>query len=434
MSLVAVGFIGLGILFILIFSGIPIGASMALIGFAGSWYLVSQKAALSALATIPFATVSNYSLAVLPLFLFMASIVFVSGLSKNLYNLASKWMGHIPGGLAISTIFACAGFAAVSSSSPATAATLGRVSLDEMKKYKYSSALATGSVAAGGTLGILIPPSGVLIIYGVMTETSIGKLFAAGIIPGMIQVILYMIVIYILCRLKPDYGPKGPSFGFREKMGALGDCGEIIALILLVLGGLLVGWFTPTEAGGVGACGAIIICMVRRRLNWQKIKDALLETMQTTGMIYLILISAFILNYFITVTTIPFWLADFVIGLSLPPLGIMAIVILIYIILGCVMDAGAMIVLTIPIFFPMAMALGFDPVWFGIIITVVVEIGMITPPIGINVFVIAGVAPEVSMYTIFRGIAPFLIADFFRLLIYVLVPSVSLFLPSFMLY
>jgi C4-dicarboxylate transporter DctM subunit len=432
MSPVIVGLIGFAILFALISIGLPIGVSMAVVGFAGFWYLVSGAAAIVNTVLISFETVHDYSLAVLPLFLLMAHVVFASGLSKDLYNLAAKWLGHQPGGLAMATVGGCAGFAAVSASSVATASTMGLVALPEMKRYKYDPALSTGCIAAGGTIGILIPPSAVLIIYGIITETSIGKLFMAGIVPGVLEALFYIATIYILCLWKPSLGPRGPSSSFKEKIAAFGSCGEIIGLIALVLGGLIIGWFTPTEAGAVGAVGAILFSLIRRRLNWPKFKHAVIETMKTTGMIYLVLIGAFIFNYFMAVTTIPATLADIASGLPLPPLGIMVFVMIVYVFLGCLLDAAAMILLTLPIFFPLATSLGFDPIWFGIIIVRVCEIGMITPPIGMNVYVIAGVAPDVPLTTIFKGIVPFLIADILHVMLLLFVPAVILFLPSLM--
>jgi C4-dicarboxylate transporter DctM subunit len=430
MSPILVGIIGFIVLFFLLAFGLPVGFGMALVGFGGFWYLISQSAAMSKLIVTPFDTVCSYDLAVLPLFLLMAHVTFSSGLSKDLYNLAARWLGHQRGGLAMATVGACAGFAAVSASSVATAATMGLVTLPEMKKYKYNPALATGAIAAGGTIGILIPPSSILIVYGIITETSIGKLFSGGMIPGILQALFYITTIYILCRLNPAYGPRGAAFSLKEKFLAFTSCGEIIALILLVLGGLIIGWFTPTEAGAVGAFGAIVFSLIRKRLDWSKFKQALFDTMKTTGMVYCIMIGAFIFNYFMAVTTIPLALADVVSGLSLPPLIIIVLVILVYLFLGCIMDAGAMVLLTIPVFFPLILSLNFDPIWFGIIVTRVVEIGMITPPVGMNVYVISGVAPDVPMSTIFKGIFPFLIADAVHVALLLLVPGIVLFLPS----
>jgi len=433
MSPVTIGLIAFVILFTLLALRLPIGVGMALVGFVGFWYLVSGEAALAKMAIVPFQTVSNYHLAVLPLFLLMANVVFATGMGHDLFNLAAKWLGRQPGGMAMATVGACAGFAAISASSLATASTMGLVAIPEMKRLRYDPALAAGCVAAGGSIGILIPPSAVLIIYGILTETSIGKLFIAGIIPGVLEAVFYIITIYILCRWRPSLGPPGPSSSFKEKIVAFGSCGEIIGLIVLVLTGIIVGWFTPTEAGAVGAFGAILFSLLRGRLSWEKLKVAFLETLKTTGMIYGILIGAFIFNYFLAVTTIPFVISEFVSRLPLPPLGIMAIVMLVYFGLGCFLDAAAMTVLTIPIFFPLAISLGFHPVWFGIMVVRAMEVAMITPPIGMNVYVIAGVAPDIPIQTIFKGIIPFVIADIFHIALLLFVPAVALFLPGIMM-
>ncbi|MFC1820155.1 TRAP transporter large permease [Thermodesulfobacteriota bacterium] len=432
MSTVTIGIIGFVILFALLALGLPIGVGMGVVGVCGMWYVVSGNAAFAKLAIPPFETVANYELAVVPLFLLMAHVVFSTGMGKDLFNLAAKWLGHRPGGVAMASVAGCAGFAAVSASSMATAATMGLVALPEMKRLKYDPALATGCVAAGGSIGILIPPSALLIIYGILTESSIGKLFIAGIIPGVLEAVFYIITIYILCKVKPSLGPRGERYPFKEKITAFGGCGEIIVLIILVLTGITIGWFTPTEAGAVGAFGAIVLSMIRRRLNWGKITEAFFETMKTTGMIYGILIGAFILNYFLAVTRIPFIISDYVAALPFPPMGILGLIMFLYLILGCVLDGAAMMILTIPIFFPLAMRLGFDPIWFGILICRAMEIAMITPPIGINVYVISGVAPDVPMETIFKGIFPFLIADIFHVLLIIFVPSVAMFLPNLM--
>jgi C4-dicarboxylate transporter DctM subunit len=433
MSPIIVGVIGFIVLFSLLAFGLPIGVGMALVGFGGLWYLISQSAAILKMGIIPFEVIANWSLATLPLFLFMAHIVFASGLSRDLYDVAAKWLGHQRGGIAMATVGGCAGFAAVSSSSLATAVTMGLVALPEMKRYKYDPALSTGCIAAGGTMGQLIPPSAGLITYGIITETSIGRLFAGGMVPGILEAIFYIITIYILCRWKPSLGPRGPGYSLKEKLMSFASCGEIIGLILLVLGGIVLGWFSPTEAGAIGAFGAIVFSLFRRRLNWEKFKNALVETMKTTGMLYGILIGAFVFKYFMAVTTIPSVLADFVGGLPLPPLAIMALIMLVYVFLGCVMDALTMILLTIPIFFPLVLSLGFHPIWFGIIIVRMTEIGLITPPIGMNAYAISGIAPDVPITTIFKGVIPFLIADFFHVMLLLFVPIVVLWLPSIMI-
>jgi len=379
MNPVLVGFIGFAVLFALLALRMPIGSAMALVGFGGIWHLISGQAALTKLATVSFETVANYELAVLPLFLAMAHIVFSTGMGKDLFDLAHKWLGNRPGGVAMASVAGCAGFAAVSASSVATAATMGLIALPEMRRLKYDPALATGSIAAGGSIGILIPPSGVLIIYGILTETSIGKLFIAGIVPGVLEAVFYIVTIYIVCLFNPALGPKGERYSFKEKILAFKNCGEIIGLIIFVMTGLLVGWFTPTEAGAAGAFGAILFSLIRKRLTWQKINEAFLETVKTSGMVYLILIGALILNVFVTLTQIPFIVSEYINGLALPPKAIMVVVMLVYLGLGCFVDAMAMTVLTIPIFFPIAIRLGFDALWFGVLVVRAMEIGMITP-------------------------------------------------------
>jgi tripartite ATP-independent transporter DctM subunit len=435
MSPVLVGIFGFIVLFSLLALGLPIGAGMALVGFAGTWFLISDVAAFTKLAVVPFQTVTDYSLAVLPLFILMAQVVFVSGMGRDLFNLASKWLGHKRGGVAMAAVAGSGVFAAVSASSIATATTMGLVSIPEMRRLKYDPALATGAVAAGGTMGVLIPPSGALIIYGILTETSIGKLFAAGIIPGILEALFYIGVIVILCWWKPQLGPPAEKAPLREKIKSLGGCGEIVALIIFVLAGLIIGWFTPTEAGAVGAFGAIILCTLRRRLTWAGFKTAIVDTLKTTGMIYGILIGALIFNVFVAASTIPYVLSEFIGNMALPPLAILFMVLVLYFFLGCFLDVAAMTVLTIPIFFPLVVSLGFNPIWFGIIFVRMAEIAMITPPIGMNTFVIAGVVKEmgIPMETVFKGIVPFLIADFLHVTLLILVPSLSLYLVELMM-
>ncbi|MFC1532433.1 TRAP transporter large permease [Thermodesulfobacteriota bacterium] len=430
MSGVAIGLIAFVILFILLAFGYEIGFSMFLIGFGGAAMIVGVPAAGIKLANIAFDTVSTYLLATLPLFMLMANVCFASGIGSDLYNVARKWLGHYPGGIAIASVGACAGFAAVSASSIATAVTMGLVALPEMKKLNYDPALATGSVAAGGSMGALIPPSGMLIVYGILTETSIGQLFMAGIIPGFLEALFYMIVIFGLCIWKPSLGPRGPKFSIKEKILSIGTCGETIALIFLVLGGLIIGWFTPTEAGAIGAFGAIVFASIRRRLPWAKFKEALFETMKSTGFIFCILMGAHVLNYFLALTMIPYKLGEFVSSLPISPILIMACICLVYLVLGCVMDAAAMITLSLPIFVPLIESIGYDKVFFGIIVVRAMEMALITPPIGVNVYVISGIAPDVPMETIFKGIFPFLAADIVHVIMLLLFPAIALWLPS----
>jgi C4-dicarboxylate transporter DctM subunit len=429
MTPVEAGIIGLVLVFIFIALGLPVGISMGVIGAAGVWYLISGDAALAKMAYVPYEVITNYDLATLPLFILMAHVVFEYGLARDLFDLAAKWVGHWPGGLAIASVGAAAGFAAVSASSTATAATIGLVAVPEMNRYRYKPSLATGCVAAGGTMGALIPPSGFLIIYALITENSIGQLFAAGMIPGILEALFYMVTIYILCIWNPSFGPPGPKYTFREKIASFGPCGEILGLIVLVLGGLIIGLFTPTEAGGVAACGSILFSFIRRRLTWKKLLNAFVGTMKTAGMIYYILIGAWLFKYFLAVSTMPNIAANFIAGLSISPMGIILAILLVYLFLGCIMDVLAMVLLTMPVFFPIIIKLGFDPIWFGIILARMTEIGAITPPLGINVYVISGIAPDVPLPTIFKGIFPFFISDILHITLLLFVPSITLFLP-----
>ena len=435
MSPVVVGIIGLAFLFFFLAIRMPVGFAMALIGLSGFIFLVSSEGGLTMAARATWGQFSSYHFSVVPLFILMGQFSFFSGISSRLYKSAYNWLGHMRGGLAMATIGACAGFAAICGSSTATVATMGAVALPEMKKYKYDMGLATGSIAAGGSMGILIPPSVILIIYGIMTEQSIGKLFAAGFIPGLLEAFLYIVTISIICRLKPSLGPRGPKISLQSKItGLWGGTAETLAIFALVIGGLFGGWFTPTEAAGVGAFAVMGMSIIMRRLNRKGFTDSIYTTTRTTAMIMIIVLGAIIFNKFIAVTRVPFALADYVVGLNLPPLVIMGIIIIVYLIGGCFMDALGLILLTVPIFFPVAVKLGFNPIWFGIIITRVSEIGVITPPVGMNVFVMKGVAPDIPLATIFRGIFPFLIADIVSIVLLVFIPQISLFLPSIIRY
>jgi len=432
MSPVLTGIVGFVLLFALLGIGVPIGAGMTLVGFIGFAYLVSDVAAITKLALVPFQTVTDYSLAVLPLFLLMAHVVIQSGMGRDLFNLASRWLGHRRGGVATAAIAGSGIFSALSASSIATATTMGLVSIPEMKRLNYNPALATGAVAAGGTMGVLIPPSGALIIYGILTETSIGKLFAAGIIPGILQALFYMAMISLLCWWKPHYGPPAEKATFTEKMQSLGRCGDIILLIVFVLSGLVIGWFTPTEAGAVGAFGAIVVCAVRGRLSWAGFVRAIGATLKSAGMIYGILIGALIFNFFVAATTIPYVLVEKIGGLPLAPMAILCVILVFYFFLGMFLDVAAMTVLTIPIFFPLVTHLGFDAIWFGIIFVRMAEISMITPPIGMNTFVIAGIARDlgIELKHVWQGIVPFLVADVVHVVLLLLFPAISLYLAG----
>jgi C4-dicarboxylate transporter DctM subunit len=432
MSLFAVGVIGVLLVLLLLFWGFPIGFAMMLVGFVGTTYLASSTASLHVIATEPYNILTSYDYQVLPLFLLTASVCLSAGLGRSLLKLAYTLVGRLPGGLAMATIAACGFFAAISSSSIATAVTIGTAAIPEMRSYKYDSGLATGCVAAGGTLGILIPPSSILIIYGILTETSIAELFIAGIVPGVILTLLFMALIYVHARMQPTLAPPGPRTTLKEKIAAAGECTEVMALIAFVLVGIIVGWFTPTEAGGISAFGSIIITLVRRRLNWQGFKDAIVDTVINTGMIFMVLIGAFVMNTFIAISTIPMELAEMVTHLGLSPVSVMGVIVIVYLILGCLIDTMSMVFLTIPIFFPVVKGLGFDPVWFGVMIVLLVEIAMITPPIGMNVYVICGVAKDVPMEVIFKGIFPFVMVEMSFLVVLIAFPKLVLFLPGLM--
>lgn len=426
------GLVGLGILLFILFSRMPISFGMGFMGFIGFAYLVGIGPALGLLKTVPYTTFASHSLSVIPLFILMGAFSFSAGISKDLYEAVYKWLGNLRGGLAMATVGACACFASISGSSMATAATMGTVALPEMKKYKYDSALATGSVAAGGSMGILIPPSVILIIYGIITEQSIGKLFLAGFIPGVMEAIFYMLVIAVLTKFNPSLGPRGPKTNFVEKLSALSKTWEVLVLFLVVIGGIYLGVFTPTEAAGIGAFGAFIFALLKRRLTWGVFKKSLSDTVRTTVMVFAIILGAMLLGYFLTVTRIPFDLAGFVAGLPVNRYIILALILFVFLALGCVIDTMAIVLLTVPIFFPLIVKLGFDPIWFGILVVRTTEMGLITPPVGLNVFIIKGVAKDVPIGTIFRGIFPFLFADLCQVALLVAIPQLSLFLPSLM--
>ena len=432
MSPSLVGVIGIGALFILIFSGIPVGFLLAILGFIGFSYLTSFGAGANLIAKDYFANFSSYSLTVIPMFIFMGQIAFNSGTSQRLYDFAYKMVGQSRGGLAMATALACAGFSAICGSTNATAATMGTVALPEMKRYHYDPKLATGVVAAGGSLGILIPPSVVFIIYGIMTQESIGKLFVAGILPGILLTGLFIITIYILCRRNPHLAPSGPKVSFKEKLASLSKLIETIILFILVMGGLFSGFFTPTEAGAVGAGGALIIAIVRRKLTWGAFKASIWDTTKTSCMVLVIVTGAAVFGHFLAVTRIPFDLAVWAGGLPLPSTAIIALIILVYLIGGCFIDSLALVLLTVPIFFPVITTLGFNPIWFGVIIVLVTQIGVVSPPLGTNVYIIKGVAGDISLSTIFKGVFPFLVDMVICTAIIVLFPEIALFLPNAM--
>jgi tripartite ATP-independent transporter DctM subunit len=432
MSPGTVGVIGIAVLFVTLFSGVPVGFLLALLGFIGFSYLTTFGAGANLLAKDVFANFSAYSLTVIPMFIFMGQIAFYSGTSQRLYDFAYKMVGHRRGGLAMATTVACAGFSAICGSTTATAATMGTVALPEMKRYGYSQQLATGSVAAGGSLGILIPPSVIFIVYGVMTQQSIGKLFVAGILPGIMLTLLFIITIYLWCRINRTLGPAGPPVSWKVKLASLSELVETILLFILVMGGLFTGFFTPTEAGAVGAGGALIISMARKNLTQERFKNSILDTTRLSCMVMVIVTGAAVFGHFLAVTRIPFNLASWVGALPVSPVVIIGLIILTYLVGGCFIDSLALILLTVPIFYPVITALGFDPIWFGVIIVLVTQIGVISPPLGTNVYIIKGVAEDVPLGTIFKGVTPFLVAMVLCTAIIVAFPQVALYLPGLM--
>ncbi len=425
-----VGIIGIIVLFILFLLRMPVGFAMGLVGFLGYSYLVNLTAGLTLAGQTAYLTVASYTFSVVPLFLLMGEFAFFAGLSAELYDFTYKWLGHLPGGLAMATVAACAGFAAISGSSTAGAVTMGTISLPEMKKFKYEPSLATGCVAAGGTLGILIPPSMIMIIYGIIAEQSIAKLFFAGFLPGFLLAGLFMLTIYILVKRNPTLALRGQKSNWKERFAGFKTTGWVLALFILIMGGMYAGIFTTTEAGGIGAFGAFVIGIARKKLDWQKFIFSLVETGRTAGMLFIIVIGAIFFGYFIAVSRIPTLLAEFVTGLGLSRYVVLLIIFVVYLFLGCIMDGIAMILLTVPIFLPMVEAVGFDAIWFGIVVVLVVEMGLITPPVGLNVYVLSGVAKDVPMATIFRGIIPFLAAMIICFIIIVAFPQIALFIPG----
>jgi C4-dicarboxylate transporter DctM subunit len=422
--------VAFAVLFATLFLGVPLAFALGLVGLIGFSLLMGANAAAAMSAQIAWDTLTSYSLSVLPLFILMGNLVNHSGLSRNLYDASNAFIGHRRGGLAMATILASGGFAAVCGSSIATAATISTVALPSMRRFGYSPALSTGSIAAGGTLGILIPPSVIMIIYGSMTETSIGHLFIAGIVPGFLAVLLYMAAVRATIMLDPAAGPAGPRLAWADRFRALREVWMVLLLFLLVIGGIYLGVFTPTEAAGIGAAGAFIAALLRRSLTFAGFVRILFDSARTSAALMGVLVGALIFSNYVNITGAPEAVVEALKSFNFPPLGVMVLILIFYLFLGCVFDALAMILLTVPIFFPLVMALGYDPVWFGIIVVVVVELGLITPPIGMNLFVIQSVARDIPMTTIYRGILPFILVDIIRLAILVLFPWIILFLPQ----
>ncbi len=427
------GLLGLFALFVLLALRVPVAFAMFVVGFAGIAFLNSTNAAFSLLASEAYTLGSSPELLVIPLFILMGNVASVTGMSRKLYDAAYAVVGSIRGGLASATVIGCGGFAALSGSSVASALTMGRVALGEMDRFNYDPRLSTGVVAAGGTLGILIPPSTGFVIYAILTEQSIGRLFLAGVFPGILLLSLFVLAVTLLCWVRPAYGPAGPSTTYGEKLRALSGAGPIVGIILLTIGGIYGGFFSPVEAAGVGAGAVVLIGFLTRKLSLWQLWHAAKNSTVTTATVMLILIAAHMINPFMALSHIPEVVGDFMDGLELGPMGVLILILGIYVVLGCFLEGFAMLVLTLPIFFPIVTELGIDPIWFGVLVVLALEMGLISPPVGLNVFIVKSVAPHVPLGQIFSGVVLFWIMMLVTLAILIAFPQISLFLPSTMI-
>ena len=431
MSLAAIGISGIIILLLVLFLlGMPVGFAMGIVGFVGFSYVVSFNAGVNMVGSVLWETFSKYGLTVIPLFIFMGQVAFYSGVNEKLYNAAYKWVGQIRGGIAMATILACAAFAAICGSNAATAATMTTVALPQMNKFKYNPKLSTGAIACGSTLGVVIPPSVVLIIIGLSTEQSIARLFYGGVGAGVLLALLLVLTAYFVCRIHPHWGPVGPKTGLLDKVKAVSGAVEMISIFLLVMLGLYFGFFTPTEAGAAGSCFAVVIGVTQGRLSWKGFIGSITDTLRISCMVITIVAGAMIFGRFLAVTRIPFDIAAWVVDLPVSGTVIMAIIFFIYVIGGAVMDALALLLITIPIFFPVARQLGYDPIWFGVTITVVTTLGAVTPPVGATTYVVGGMAKDVPLEEVFKGVAYFLPAYLICVVILMLFPGLVTLLPS----
>ncbi|MDM0005287.1 TRAP transporter permease [Variovorax sp. J22G73] len=430
MSPDAVAVLGFVALFVLMLLRVPVGMAMGLVGVVGYSYLVGPGPALKLVGQTSMRTVTDYTFGVIPMFMLMGALVSVSGVSRELFKAANSMIGHLRGGLGVATVVACGGFAAICGSSVATAATFSAVAYPEMRRFNYPQSFSTGVIAAGGTLGAILPPSTVLAVYAILTQQDIGKLFMAGIVPGILAMAMYVMTIAIIVKLRPDWLPGGEVKPWSERFKDLKNVWAPLVLFVFVIGGLYGGFFTPTEAGGVGASGAFILGLVRRKLDGPKIREALLSATRTAAAVFTVLIGALLFGYFLTITQSPQKLTEFLTGLGIGRYGVLALIMVMYLVLGCLMDAMAMIILTVPIIYPVIVHLGFDPIWFGVIIVMTVELGLIHPPVGMNVFVIKSVVKDVSFTTIFKGVLPFIVTDIVRLVILIAFPIIALWLPT----
>ena len=426
----AVTVIGFLVLFGLMLLRVPVGMAMGLVGVSGYAYIAGPGPALKLIGQSSMRTVTDYTFGVIPMFMLMGAFVSVSGVSRELFRAANAFIGHMRGGLGVATVLACGGFAAICGSSVATAATFSSVAYPEMRRFGYPQSFSTGVIAAGGTLGAMLPPSTVLAVYAILTQQDIGKLFMAGIVPGVLAMVMYVITIMIIVRLRPDWLPRGEQKSWAERFHGLKDVWAPLVLFMFVIGGLYGGFFTPTEAGGVGASGAFLLGVLRGKLDRAGIREALLSATRTSAAVFTVLIGALLFGYFLTITQVPQKLTEMLTGLGVGRYGVLAMIMVMYLVLGCLMDAMAMIILTVPIIYPVIIQLGFDPIWFGVIIVMTVELGLIHPPVGMNVFVIKSVVKDVSFTTIFKGVIPFVVTDLLRLVILISFPIIALWLPS----
>ena len=428
MDLMLAGVAGVILLLVLLVIGVPIGFAMAFTGVVGLWVVEGAGPAMAHAALIPWEHWRDFIFVTIPLFVLMGQLFYHGGLARDLYQGLRKWVGWVPGGLAISSVFACGGFGAVTGSSIATVATMGTIVMPEMRRYGYDTRLATGTLAASGTLGILIPPSLIFIFYGVMTETSIGALFVAGIVPGIVTALMFSAIILARCMRDPSLGPRGPTAGRRERLLALGQFGPVAGLFVLIIGGIYAGIFTPTEAAGIGCAGVVLIAGFRRRLNLTAIIAALRAAVLISAMIFTIIVGGYMVARFLAVTGLTDTLVELITAAQLGRIGFLLLLVALYFVLGAMLDVLGMLVLTIPFVFPVVSELGVDPIWFGVFVVVMAELALITPPIGANVFVMRRVAPDVPMEDIFRGVLPFVFGELAVLALLILFPEMALWL------
>ncbi|MBQ7190827.1 MAG: TRAP transporter large permease [Kiritimatiellae bacterium] len=430
MDPITCGIVGLLVMVVLLIASLPVAFAMAIVGVVGFAAVVSPHAALAVLSADFLDTFMNYGLTVIPLFVFMGQVCFHSGISTKLFNAANHWFGRLPGGLAMATVGACAAFGAICGSGPATSATMAAVALPEMKRFRYDPELAGGVVAAGGGLGMLIPPSVVFIVYGILTEQSIGKLFVAGVLPGLLIAGLFCLVICGLCILRPNYAPERPKYPLRECFASLKGVIETLLLFALVMGGMFAGWFTPTEGASIGALGSLLIALFSGKASWRMIRRAMKETIRTSCMVIIIVAGATVFGHFLAVTGIPVHLATWLSNLSVPSWSVILLVSIFYLLAGCFVDSLALVMLTVPIFYPVILKLGYSPIWFGVLVVVVTQMGVITPPVGVNVYVVNGIDRTIPIQTIFKGTVPFLLALFVAAALLVCFPQIATWLPT----